>query len=402
MSFDADVAVVGGGLGGLSAAISAAKEGLSVVLLERGAYSGSKNVSGGRIYVHSLLKLIPDALERAPLERPITRETYEVRCGDRRVTFTFQKRNRDSFSVLRAKLDDWLSHEAEAAGVLTSFDTQVTGARREGGGITVETNRGEFKVPLVIEADGVTAPTSRYLGIRRLTPEQFMVGVKEVVATKPELPEDEGEAKVVLGLTAGLKGGGFLYTNRESVSIGFTVKVESVQEKLVKTSELIEDYRESLGIEGEVLEYSAHLIPYMGYRGLPPLYAPNLMVVGDAAGMLISDGFVIRGMDLAIGSGTIAGQVAAKLREMNNFTRTDIYQSQLEDSFVMRDIKAAWKSFKGLSNPRFYEVYPQVICDVLDSMFSVGDRRLLKVAQERLRKEGLGLTSLARDLLWFT
>lgn len=66
MSFDADVIVVGGGLGGLSAAITAAKEGLSVIVLERGDYSGAKNVSGGRMYIHALQKLIPDALERAP------------------------------------------------------------------------------------------------------------------------------------------------------------------------------------------------------------------------------------------------------------------------------------------------------------------------------------------------
>ncbi|BBD73821.1 FAD-dependent oxidoreductase [Sulfodiicoccus acidiphilus] len=401
MSFDADLAVVGGGLGGLAAAISAAKEGLAVVVLERGPYSGSKNVSGGRIYVHSLLKLVPDALERAPLERPITRETYEVHCGERKVIFTFQRRNRESFSVLRVRLDQWLAKEAEANGALLSYETQVTGARREGGGITLETNRGEFKVPLVVEADGATAPLSRYLGIRRLRADHFMVGVKEVVSWTPDLPEDEGEAKVVLGLTPGLKGGGFVYTNRDSLSIGFTVKVESIQEKLVRTSELIEDFREALGVEGEVLEYSAHLIPYVGYGGMPPLSSPNLMVVGDAAGMLLSDGFVIRGMDLAIGAGTIAGKVAAKLRELNDYSRTYLYDKELEGTFVMRDLKSAWRSFKGLSNPRLYDKYPSVICDVLEAMFSVGDRRLLKVTEERLRGEGVGLTDAVRDLLWF-
>lgn len=80
MSFDADVIIVGGGLAGLSAAITANREGLSTIVLERGEYSGAKNVSGGRMYVHALLQLFPDALERAPLERPVTKETYEIYC----------------------------------------------------------------------------------------------------------------------------------------------------------------------------------------------------------------------------------------------------------------------------------------------------------------------------------
>ena len=68
-----DSIVVGGGLAGLSAAYRMVQEGLNVVVVERGNYSGAKNMTGGRIYTHSLEKLIPDFREIAPLERKITK-----------------------------------------------------------------------------------------------------------------------------------------------------------------------------------------------------------------------------------------------------------------------------------------------------------------------------------------
>ena len=43
--------VVGGGLAGLSAAYGLAVGRLEVMVLERGDYSGAKNVTGGRLYV---------------------------------------------------------------------------------------------------------------------------------------------------------------------------------------------------------------------------------------------------------------------------------------------------------------------------------------------------------------
>ena len=55
-----DSIVVGGGLAGLSAAYKMVQEGLNVVVVERGNYSGAKNMTGGRIYTHSLEKLIPN------------------------------------------------------------------------------------------------------------------------------------------------------------------------------------------------------------------------------------------------------------------------------------------------------------------------------------------------------
>ncbi len=61
-----DAIVVGAGLAGCAAAYKMVQEGLEVLLIERGNYAGAKNMTGGRIYTHSLEKLIPDFREIAP------------------------------------------------------------------------------------------------------------------------------------------------------------------------------------------------------------------------------------------------------------------------------------------------------------------------------------------------
>jgi electron transfer flavoprotein-quinone oxidoreductase len=406
MNYDADVIITGGGLAGLSAGITAVRNGLSAIVLERGEYSGAKNVSGGRMYIHALLKLIPDALERAPLERPITRETYEIYCGDKKLTFSFEtKGKRNSYSVLRAKFDQWLAKEAENEGVLISYSTQVLNVKRDGEAMIVETNRGELKAPLIIEAAGVTAPISRLLGLRKLSPETFMMGVKEVVGIKPNISEDEGEAKAILGLLKGIKGGVFIYTNKDTISLGYTAKVESLQKSEKPAHEIIEDVRESLGIEGEVLEYSARLIPYYGYDRLPKLWDKGLIVTGDAAGLLINDGFTIRGMDLAITSGIIAGETAAELKRINDFSKTYIYEEKLKQTAAYQDFKNSRNAFRVLNSERLFINYPVVICNALEELFTVNwdnpRKRPVRVIIEKIREMNVNSADLISDIMRF-
>lgn len=56
-----------------------------------------------------------------------------------------------------------------------------------------------------------------------------MLGVKEVI--KPDSVPEEGEARVLVGYLNGLLGGGFMYVNKDTLSIGATVKVNSCRKR---------------------------------------------------------------------------------------------------------------------------------------------------------------------------
>src|SRR5574344_1918055 len=72
------VIVVGGGPAGISAAITIAKSGKEVILIERGNFSGSKNVFGGAIYTQPTKEIFPNFEESAPIERNNVKHNYSI------------------------------------------------------------------------------------------------------------------------------------------------------------------------------------------------------------------------------------------------------------------------------------------------------------------------------------
>ena len=71
--YDFDVIVVGGGVAGAVCAYLLAQQGREVLLCERGAEPGSKNLSGGVFYCRIMEEIFPGFVENAPIERHITR-----------------------------------------------------------------------------------------------------------------------------------------------------------------------------------------------------------------------------------------------------------------------------------------------------------------------------------------
>ena len=76
MADDFDVIVVGAGMAGSAAAIRLAKGGANVLLLERGAEPGTKNLSGGILWGHDLDAILPKWWESMPVERHVVRKRF--------------------------------------------------------------------------------------------------------------------------------------------------------------------------------------------------------------------------------------------------------------------------------------------------------------------------------------
>ena len=118
---DFDIIVVGSGCAGGVAAYVAASAGKSVLVVERGNFAGAKNMTGGRIYSHSLKQVFPDFESEAPIERKITHERIAMMDPKSQMTVDFTsaelgEEGKDSYSVLRGPFDQWLAEKAEEAG----------------------------------------------------------------------------------------------------------------------------------------------------------------------------------------------------------------------------------------------------------------------------------------------
>ena len=116
-----DAIIVGAGLAGSAAALKLAQAGLEVVVIDRGPYPGSKNLSGGVLYGNILNELVPEYWEEAPIERVITnqRVMFMTEQAFFNIDFknqVFNEKPYNAISVLRGKFDRWFGEKAEEAG----------------------------------------------------------------------------------------------------------------------------------------------------------------------------------------------------------------------------------------------------------------------------------------------
>jgi len=371
MSEDAfDAIIVGGGLAGLTAGYVMAQAGLMVLLVEKGNYSGSKNVTGGRLYGHSLEKVIPEFAEVAPLERKITKEKLSV-CRNGQIetqeypASSVTDPSGYSYSVLRAKFDKWYADECEQTGVELICGVRVDDLLiRDGKACGIVAAGEEMEANVVLLADGVNSLLAQKIGLRDSRPaaaDQITVGVKEVI----ELGEDvvnhrfgfqsgEGVAWMFLGCCTDTQGcDGFLYTNKDTVSLGVTMRVDNIPSLDKTVPQLMEDFKRnpmiaSLIEGGKLLEYAAHLIPEGGETMMPKLYGDGVLVLGDAAGLAANLGYTVRGMDLAIESGRLAAEVVIAAIEKERYDSSTLaaYEQALKESFVFPCMREAESSLK--------------------------------------------------------
>ncbi len=391
-----DVIVVGGGPAGLSAAFVAVKAGLSVIVLERGDYSGAKNVFGGIFFTNVLSEMMPDFFKDAPLERNVTKRRWSLLTSDGEISgeYKFNKFNKEpfnnSFTVLRAKFDKWFSEKVEQAGAMLITGAVVDDFIFDNGkikGVKVRMDDGEIYGDVVILADGVNSLLAKKIGLHKeLQKEDTIVSVKEILSLSKEKIEErfglngnEGVAFEYFGYAVkGAIGSGFIYTNKDTISVGVGVTIKSLLEHKINPNDALEAFKNHPVIlplirGTEQKEYSAHLIPDGGYNKISKLYTDNIMVVGDAAGFVNASLFH-EGTNLAVMSGKLAGETAIEAKNKGDFSAKilSLYEEKLKNSFVLKDLKQFRKLGKTLEkNPQIFNKYPIILEEFVSGLFTV-------------------------------
>jgi electron transfer flavoprotein-quinone oxidoreductase len=416
-----DVIIVGAGPAGSIAALKLAKAGVSVALLERGIYPGSKNVFGGLLHNTPVLnELFPDFREKAPLERHVYQKTLSFMTPESSLNLTFETEHFDrvpynGYTVMRPVFDRWLAEEAVKEGARLFCRCTAENLVRDNGriaGVTVKGRAGELRSNIIIAADGVLSFLAEKAGLRAdIPPEQMGLGVKlllglpsEVINERFGLVRDEGADFSLLGITGGVRGGGFLYTNSESLSLGLVVHLDSLKASGRTPCDLLNRALEHPRIKklvkgGVPLEYSAHLVPEGGYQGLRKLSTAGLLVAGDAAGLCYTNGINLEGINLAMTSGALAAETALEAIQAQDFSaqRLSLYRKKLAASFVLKDMRTFSQAADMLHIDRLFETYPELAVSIFEKIYrarGIPRDRLLKL----VRKELAGKVK-KRDLL---
>jgi electron transfer flavoprotein-quinone oxidoreductase len=422
-----DVIIIGGGLAGLSCAYELVDSGMTVIVLERGDFSGSKNVTGGRIYLSPIRNYLPNLWEEAPLERHVTKEFITLLGETNSTTLELysDQSNQEpypSYTILRAKFDRWLADLVSEKGVFVIPQKNVNDLIQEGEKVIgVKTEDEEIGADCVVAADGILSFLSEKAGLRKpFQPQHFALGFKEVIALGPKIIEDrfrigekEGAAQLFVGtLTKGIMGGGFLYTNQESLSLGIVVGVHSLNQREPREEayKLLDEFKERPEIKnlisgGEVVEYSAHLISEGGIHIRPKVYGDGILVTGDAAGLGLNMLVTVRGMEYAMASGVLAGRTIKKAKEKNDFSASSLahYEKLLNESFIIKEMNNYQNTLSILENERLFSKYPQAISDLFEKLMRVDENpkeSLYKTIWDALKKDFFNLQTF-KDWMQF-
>ena len=304
------------------------------------------------------------------------------------VSYRNQTEDAVSYTVFRGKFDRWMADEAEKEGVILVTETVVEDLILDDGQVVgVKTELEDYYANVVVLADGVNSLLAKKVGMRNdISPYDVAVSVKEVIKIDREkindrfnITEEEGCIYQLFGGSMlGMLGLGFIYTNKDSVSIGLGVTLNELVENKVKPYELLDKLKQHPTIaplikDGELLEYSAHLIPEGGYKCMPDLFADGIMIAGDAA-MLVNN-LHWEGTNLAMMSGKYAGETALEALLAEDYTSEILsnYQKRLEQSFVLKDMKT-YKDLMDIMHSRcasFLGYFPEKINEFFNMFTSV-------------------------------
>jgi electron transfer flavoprotein-quinone oxidoreductase len=417
-----DAIVVGAGPAGTSAAYRMAKAGMKVILLERGEYPGAKNVMGGVLYRYPIAELVPEFLDDTPWQRPVVEQNYWILGADNNVKIGYRDLNwgvlpHNNYTVYRAQFDQWYAKKAVEQGVLLINETVVEEAIVEDGrviGVRTGRSEGDIYADVVIVADGVNSLIAKQLGFRKpFKPSQMAVAAMQVINLPPEKIEDrfmlekgQGATIEVFGeSTHKLLGTGFIYTNKESISIGVGTMMSDLAKHHKKPHDMLESFKAHPIVRkviegGEPKEYLAHLLPEGGYHAIPKLAGHGVMIVGDAAQLV--NGLHREGSNLAIQSGVLAADAAIRAYELNDYSENILssYRENLMKSFVGQDLKKYKDTMTVMeNNPDYFNVYMPMIGKALNEFFTVNgtskwdmQKRIMDMVKEQ------GLMKTGRDV----
>ena len=442
-----DVIVVGAGPAGSAAALSLARKGVNVLLVDKARVPGERSMTGGVLYGDfpdgwGLVSLVPDFETSAPLERRIlSHEVVVLDAPDfERGTSKYYRLSKSSFparvglfqlsfdtghdySVLRRSFDRWFANLAVQAGAMLSTESTAEGLLKEGDAVVgIRTNREELRANLVIDASGVTSKLVAEAGLRdRLTPRQLYHGIKRVYKLDPDLIDKrfrarpgEGRAVFFLGdFMHEIGGGAFVYTNRDSLSVGLVVSMDSL---IRRTTEHFDEVGKLLDVLDEFeahpmvaelldgaqpLEYSAHNIP-KGHRAiLKRPYADGFLVAGDALGSFVKIGPMIDGMRRAITSGMMAAAAYSGAAASGSFRARNLSRYKELLNPIYEDVNRSGRDSFISESSFTYHTLPRLLFSsrLTSSVYSFEPRPLRPNSKDAIARiqEGTGLLAYDED-----
>jgi len=307
-----DVIVVGAGPAGSTAARLLARQGASVLLLERARFPRDKPCGGG---VTIRAASLTDVDLSPVIERTIYGARFSLRLGGHFDRWYPQPL---TYMTQRRHLDAYLAELACEAGA-DFHDGEPLRTVEVDGGVIVRTDRGSYNSSVLIAADGANGLAARTAGLHPQFEEA--VALEGNAHFSPEIPAAWREL-VALDL-GGLAGGyGWIFPKGDHLNVGVGAWKYAASTLRPKLADLCSRYHlDAVGLEN----LRGHYLP-IRIAGSPAVRGP-VLAIGDAAGLI--DPLSGEGIHMAFVSARLA--VMTVLRHLaGEFADLSPYQMVLD------------------------------------------------------------------------
>jgi len=253
-------------------------------------------------------------------------------------------------------------------------------------------------------------------GLReRLSPRQLYHGIKRIYRLDPGTIErrfrvraGEGRALFFLGeFMHEIGGGAFVYTNKETLSVGLVVSLDSLirrtTEHFDQVGKLLDvlDEFEDHPMVAELLdgaqaqEYSAHNIP-KGYKAiLKRPYADGFLAAGDALGAFVKIGPMIDGMRRAVTSGMMAASAYLQASASGSFRGKNLSRYRDLLAPIYEDVNRSGRDSFISESSTTYHTLPRLVfaTRVMSSVYRFEPRKPPRSAKDAVARvqEGTGM-----------
>ena len=352
-----DVAVVGGGPSGAMSALSLAKEGVRVVVIEKEKLPRPKTCGGG--VVRRALGLLPVDVTGA-----IERECHvaEVNLVSAPLHFTSKREEPMVSMTMRENFDFLLVSAAKEAGAEVRERCLVHDVSIHADKVDVVTNEGSFFSRFVVAADGAKSIVAKKAGwkeTRNLAPALEC----EVAVSEESLERLSHAARFDFGLVP--SGYAWTFPKKDHLSMG----VLSMRPGPMKLRRVFEQYLELINLNGvETIKRRGSLIPVSPRKD--GFVRNRVLLTGDAAGLV--DPVVGEGITSAILSGMIAARALLEggLDEgkVKEFYEYELSRKILQELRLGRAVAKLIYDYPGLLRPLlalYGQEFTEAVTDVV-------------------------------------
>lgn len=323
-----DVAIIGSGPSGASAAFHLAKKGISTVIIEKESLPRYKTCGGGLVYrgLKNLPFDITDVIERQF-------HTVDIFLGDS-LHFKTHREDPTITMIMRDSFDNLIVEKAKEFGVTLLENHKLKNLIFEADKTILETSEDNISAKFIIAADGALSPTAKLAGWKEDT--RKLIPALEYEIEVPEEDFNRLKNEVRFDIDAIPYGYAWNFPKKNHLSVG----VASARRTKINLKKFYTEYLETIGIT-TILSESQHGFQIPVSPRTDGFVKNNVFLIGDAAGF--ADPITAEGISNALYSGVLAAESIIE-SDLDAEKAASLYINKLEEKLVPELKTGLWLS----------------------------------------------------------